>query len=240
MTALTAKRAKFMASVLAGVAVLSACSTKNYVRQQTQPIATKVNELDDMTARNTHAAKDVDQRAQAGIADVQQRAAAADQKAGAAAHQADAANTQAMGASNRAGTLESQVANLDNFRVVTTSTVNFGFNQDTLTPEAQASLDQVAAQVATASHYIISVEGGADAVGGSEYNYELSQRRANAVIQYLAGVKGVPPHKFYVIGLGKDKPVAPNTTNAGRAQNRRVEVKLLSSSVEPIAASAGH
>ncbi len=225
-------------AILSAVAILSACSTKNYVRQQTQPVANKVNELDDMTAKNTHGIKDVDQRTQAGIQGVQQQVTAADQKAAAAAQQSDAAQSQATGAINRASSLESQVANLDNFQLVTSATVNFGFNKDVLTPEAEASLDQLAAQAASAKHYIVSVEGGADAIGGSDYNYALSQRRANAVIQYLAGVKGVPPHKFYVIGMGKDKPVASNTTDAGRAQNRRVEVKLLSSAMEPVSASA--
>lgn len=230
-------RKSTFAFLLIAMAALSACSTKNYVRQETQPIANKVNELDDQTAKNTHGIKDVDQRAQAGIQGVQQAAAAADQKADAAAKQADSAQLQATGAITRAGTLESQVANLDNFQMVTSATVNFGFNKDVLTPEAQAALDQLASRIASAQHYIISVEGGADAIGGADYNYALSQRRANAVIQYLAGIKGVPPHKFYVIGLGKDKPVASNATDAGRAQNRRVEVRLLSSAVEPIAAS---
>ena len=224
--------------VLAAMAAFSACSSKNYVRQETQPIANKVNELDDLTAKNTHAIKDVDQRAQAGIQDVQTQAAAADQKAAAAATQADAAQLVASNTVSRAGSLESQVRNLDNFQLVTEATVTFGFNKDALTPAAQTELDQLAAQVANAKHYIISVEGGADAVGGHEYNYALSQRRANAVIQYLAGAKGIPAHKFYVIGLGKDKPVASNETDSGRAQNRRVAVRLLSSVTDAVPSTA--
>ena len=216
----------FLILILAASAATSACSTKTYVRQETQPIANKVNDLDDMTAKNTHAIKDVDQRAQSGIQDVQNAAAAADKKASDAAQQADAAQLMASNTVHRAGSLESQVQNLDNYKLVTTATVNFGFNKDVLTQEAQAHLDDLATQLAAAKHYIISVEGGADAIGGQDYNYALSQRRANAVIQYLAAAKGVPAHKFYVIGLGKDKPVAPNTTDSGRAQNRRVDAVL--------------
>jgi outer membrane protein OmpA-like peptidoglycan-associated protein len=55
----------------------------------------------------------------------------------------------------------------------------------------------------------------------------LSQRRANSVIQYLASKYNVPAHKIYVIGLGKDKPVEDNKTKAGRADNRRVDVRLM-------------
>ena len=61
----------------------------------------------------------------------------------------------------------------------------------------------------------------------SDYNYALSQRRANAVIQYLASQHNIPAHKIYLIGLGKDKPVESNKTADGRAKNRRVDVRLM-------------
>jgi outer membrane protein OmpA-like peptidoglycan-associated protein len=56
----------------------------------------------------------------------------------------------------------------------------------------------------------------------------LSQRRADAVVNYLAAKYNIPPHKFYLIGIGKDQAVASNHTAAGRAQNRRVNIKLMS------------
>jgi outer membrane protein OmpA-like peptidoglycan-associated protein len=68
-------------------------------------------------------------------------------------------------------------------------------------------------------------------VGSADYNYDLSQRRANSVIQYLASKYNVPAHKIYVIGLGKDKPVETNNTKAGRADNRRVDVRLMTNTV---------
>ena len=68
-------------------------------------------------------------------------------------------------------------------------------------------------------------------VGSAEYNYDLSQRRANSVIQYLATKYNVPAHKIYVIGLGKDKPVETNKTKQGRADNRRVDVRLMTNTV---------
>ena len=78
---------------------------------------------------------------------------------------------------------------------------------------------------------MVEVQGGADAVGSKDANYILSEKRADVVIQYLAQNYDIPAHKFYVIGLGKDKPVASNKTDAGRAKNRRVDVRLMTNEV---------
>ena len=75
-------------------------------------------------------------------------------------------------------------------------------------------------------------------MGSADYNYDLSQRRANSVIQYLASKYNVPAHKIYVIGLGKDKPVEDNKTSTGRADNRRVDVRLMTNTVGDTAPAA--
>jgi OmpA-OmpF porin, OOP family len=89
----------------------------------------------------------------------------------------------------------------------------------------------MAGSISTNKGYIITLEGSTDSVGSAEYNYDLSQRRANSVIQYLATKYNVPAHKIYVIGLGKDKPVETNKTKQGRADNRRVDVRLMTNTV---------
>jgi len=222
-------------SLVVALAILMAatigCASKNYVRQQTTPLINKTNELDDITAKNSRDIKDVDARAQAGIQQVNAQAAAADQKAQAAGQQADQAQTLANNATNRVDALQNVVANLDNYRVVTETSVEFGFDKDTLTKEAKAALDQLATNIPNTKGYIVAVEGGTDSTGDAEYNYGLSQRRANAVIQYLASEHNVPAHKIYVIGLGKDKPVESNKTASGRADNRRVDVRLMTNTV---------
>jgi len=209
------------------VAASIGCTTKNYVRQQTTPLINKTNELDDMTAQNTKAIKDVDQRAQAGIQTAQNNANQADQKALAAGQSADKAQMAANTAAQRVDMLTNTVVNLDNYRPVAETSVHFGFNKDNLTKEAREAIDQLAESVASTKGYIITVEGGTDSVGGADYNYELSQRRADAVIQYLASEKNIPAYKIYLIGLGKDKPVDSNKTSAGRAKNRRVDIRLM-------------
>jgi OmpA-OmpF porin, OOP family len=203
------------------------CTTKNYVRNQTTPLINKTNELDDMTAKNSRDIKDVDQRAQAGIQAVQARAAEVDQKALAAGSEADKAQMAANGATQRVDTLTNTVINLDNYHPVVETAVHFGFNKDNLTKDAREAIDQLAASVASTKGYIITVEGATDSVGSAEYNYDLSERRANAVIQYLAAEKSVPAYKIYLIGLGKDKPVESNKTRDGRAKNRRVDIRLM-------------
>src|SRR6476646_10096449 len=181
-------RTSLIVLLATSMAATVGCASKNYVRQETTPLINKTNELDDLTAKNTNAIKDVDARAQAGIQEVTAKAAEVDQKAQAAATQAD-------NAVHRVDSLQNTVANLDNYPVVTETAVHFGFDKDNLTKTAQEALDQLATDVTNAKGYIVTVEGGTDSVGNADYNYGLSERRANAVIQYLASKHSIPPHK---------------------------------------------
>ncbi len=219
--------------LLAGsMAATMGCASKNYVKQQTTPLINKVNELDDLTAQNTKAIKDVDARTQAGLQQVNAKTAEVEQKTEAAATQAAQAQTLADTATHRVDVLQNTVANLDNYRVVTETSVHFAFNKDNLTKDAKDSLDQLASDVPNAKGYIITIEGSTDSVGSADYNYGLSERRADSVIQYLASKYSIPAHKIYLIGLGKDKPVEDNKTRDGRAKNRRVDVRLMTNTVE--------
>jgi outer membrane protein OmpA-like peptidoglycan-associated protein len=214
--------------LLAGASMMfsAGCTTKNYVRQQTQPIVEKSNELDARTAKNNTAIHDVDARAQAGIQGVNTKAGDADQKALDARGRADQAQTLASQANSRADVLANQVANLDNYRPVAETSVHFAFNKADLTAKAKTALDQLLAEVPNTKGYLVVVEGDTDSVGSASYNYKLSERRADSVVQYLAQ-KNIPARKIYLIGMGKDKFVAPNTSADGRAKNRRVDVRLM-------------
>jgi OmpA-OmpF porin, OOP family len=215
----------------ASMAATVGCTTKNYVKQQTTPLINKTNELDDMTAKNSRDIKDVDARAQAGIQAVNQKTADVEQKAQAANQNASSAQQMADSANNRVSILTNTVANLDNYHAVAETSVKFGFNKDNLTTQAKQALDELAGKISGTKGYLIALEGGTDSVGSEEYNYDLSERRANSVIQYLASKYNVPAHKIYVIGLGKDKPVESNKTRQGRADNRRVDVRLMTNTV---------
>jgi OOP family OmpA-OmpF porin len=225
-------RASLVIALAVSMAASVGCASKNYVKEQTTPLINKTNELDDLTAQNTKAIKDVDARAQQGIQQVNQAAAAADQKAQAAGQQAAQAQQSADNAVHRVDVLSNAVANLDNYRVLSETSVHFGFDKDFLTKQAQEELDKLAATVPNTKGYIITVEGGTDSTGPSDYNYGLSERRADSVIQYLGSKYNIPAHKIYLVGLGKDKPIQDNKTREGRAANRRVDIRLMTNTVE--------
>ena len=151
-----------------------------------------------------------------------------DQHAGAAGQAADAASKNAQEAYNRVDSLAGVVANLDNYKPLSTVSVTFAFDKAVLTAEDRKQLDSFASTLATARGYILEVTGGTDSTGDAQYNYQLSQRRADAVVNYLSSKHNIPPHKFYLVGIGKDQQVASDRTAAGRAKNRRVEIKLMS------------
>ncbi|HKI25440.1 MAG TPA: OmpA family protein [Candidatus Sulfotelmatobacter sp.] len=224
-------RTSLVICLAASMVATVGCSSKNYVKQQTTPLINKTNELDDLTAKNTKDIKDVDARVQASLAEVNSKTDAVEQKATTAGQNAAQAQQVADAANTRVGVLTNTVANLDNYHPVAETSVKFAFNKDNLTQKAKDALDQLAGGIASTKGYIIALEGGCDSVGPADYNYDLSQRRANSVIQYLASKYNVPAHKIYVIGLGKDKPVESNKTSAGRADNRRVDVRLMTNTV---------
>jgi OmpA-OmpF porin, OOP family len=216
------------------------CSSKNYVRSQTAPIIQQTNELDTKTAADHRNIVDTDERAQRGINGAMTAANTADQHAQAAGQSADTANKSAQEAYNRVDSLTGVVANLDNYKPVSDVSVTFGFDKAALTKSDKEQLDSFAGNLANARGYILEVTGGTDSVGDANYNYQLSQRRADAVVNYLSAKYNIPPHKFYLIGIGKDQQVATDRTAAGRAKNRRVDIKLMTNSTadQPTTATA--
>jgi len=213
-----------------GLAALGAtgCATKNYVRSQTTPLVDRTDQLDAKTAANTQQIRTVDDRAQAGIKQAQGAADSANQNAQSATKAAGDAQTAATDVVHRADSLDSVVKGLDSYKQMSIVTVTFGFDKSILSKDDRDQLDTFAGQLGQVKSFILEVTGGTDSTGPAQYNYDLSQRRADAVVQYLAAKYGIAAHRFYLIGIGKDKEVAPNDTADGRKQNRRVEIQLLS------------
>jgi outer membrane protein OmpA-like peptidoglycan-associated protein len=217
----------FAAAALAALGA-TGCATKNYVRTQTTPLVEHSDQLEQKTAQNNRDIKDVDQRSQAGIQQAQSAADAASQKAQDSTKQAGDAENAANDAVHRADSLDSVVKGLDNYKKVGDVTVTFGFDKAVLTDDDRQQLDNFAQNLNSASGFLLEVTGGTDSTGPAQYNYDLSQRRADAVVQYLASKYNIPAHRFYLIGIGKDQAVADNATRDGRKQNRRVQVQMLS------------
>jgi len=121
-----------------------------------------------------------------------------------------------------------RITAMDDYVVQSTATVNFRVASAILSPEAKASLDEVASAATTMKGYVIEITGFASAEGGTKMNKQLSQRRAQAVIDYLVENHNVPLRRIgQSYGFGELQAVADNATREGREQNRRVEVKLL-------------
>ena len=121
-----------------------------------------------------------------------------------------------------------RVSALDDYDVQANVAVNFRVNSAVLSPEAKRQLDDFATKAEGAKAYMIEVAGHTDSTGSETKNFRLSRERADAVVQYLAVYHKIPLRRFVTpMGYGKTDAVADNTTPTGRAQNRRVEVKML-------------
>ena len=124
--------------------------------------------------------------------------------------------------------VNNRVDALDDYDVKENVAVTFRVNSAVLSPEAKRQLDEFAAKVANAKAYTIEVSGHTDSTGSEGKNFRLSRARAEAVVQYLAVNHKIPLRRFVTpMGYGKTEAVADNSTASGRAQNRRVEVKML-------------
>jgi outer membrane protein OmpA-like peptidoglycan-associated protein len=141
---------------------------------------------------------------------------------------ADEARREAAAAQQTADLANERISSLDDYDVQEAVVVNFRLNSAVLSPEAKRQLDALAEKALTSKGFVIEVAGHADATGSAARNFQLSQRRAEAVVQYLAVTHKIPLRRFITpMGYGKTEAVADNATASGRAQNRRVEVKML-------------
>ena len=209
------------------------CTTKSYVRQQVQPLISKVNELDERTAENTKQISAADARSQQGLESLNSGIERADQSARDAGTRAQQAQEAASTAQTKTASLGEVVDKLDSYHVVARVAVQFAFGEAHLDSQAKQELDQFSTQLSTAKSYLLVVEGRTDEAGSDTYNDDLSERRADQVARYLVSKHHVQPFKVHAIGLGKAKPVASNDTLGGRRANRRVDVELVSNIAAP-------
>jgi outer membrane protein OmpA-like peptidoglycan-associated protein len=126
------------------------------------------------------------------------------------------------------GAVNDRVTALDDYDVRENIAVTFRVNSAVLSSEAKQQLDDFASKTTNARAFMIEVSGHTDSTGSEAKNFRLSRERAEAVVQYLSVNHKIPQRRFVTpMGYGKSESVADNTTAAGRAQNRRVEVKML-------------
>jgi outer membrane protein OmpA-like peptidoglycan-associated protein len=144
------------------------------------------------------------------------------------AGQMDELYAVAAEARKEASNANERITALDDYEVGELVIVNFRVNSAALSPEAKEQLDTLADKALNAKGYMIEVAGHTDSTGSEAKNFRLSRQRAEAVIQYLAVNHKIPLRRFVTpMGYGKTEAIADNTTSTGRAQNRRVEVKMI-------------
>jgi outer membrane protein OmpA-like peptidoglycan-associated protein len=142
--------------------------------------------------------------------------------------QMDELYTVAAEARNEVRVANERISALDDYDVQDSATVNFAVNSIVLTAESRQRLDALAQKALAAKAYMIEVAGHTDSTGSASRNFQLSRQRADAVIQYLAVMHKIPLRRIVSpMGYGKTDSVADNSTASGRAQNRRVDVKVL-------------
>ncbi|HEY7172219.1 MAG TPA: OmpA family protein [Vicinamibacterales bacterium] len=227
-------RKLFMAATLAVFAIggTTACASKKFVRTNVGQVNEKVDSLgrtveetQERTRQNEGRISDVDQRAQAGIAKASQAAEAANTNANNVRTEAAAA-TKAV--DTKVDAIDKANKRLVFEVVLSEDSGNFKFGGIDLPQEAKAKLDEMIEKLkADPKGAFFEIEGHTDNVGDAKVNERIGLERAEAVKKYLYEQHQIPLHKMNVISYGEDKPVAPNKTKEGRAQNRRVVVKVL-------------
>jgi len=221
----------FVAVPVAVLAVggTTACASKKFVRTSVGEVNDKVDsmgrsleETQERTRKNEGRITEVDQKAQAAAQSAQQ----ANDAAGAANRAATEARSEANG---KFDAIDKANKRLVYEVVLSEDSGNFKFGKTELPDEAKAKIDEMVAHLKQdPKNIFIEIEGHTDNVGDKIVNQKLGLERAEAVQHYLYEQYQIPLHKMNVISYGEDKPIAPNKTREGRAQNRRVVIKVLS------------
>jgi peptidoglycan-associated lipoprotein len=220
------RKSLFAASILAlSVAVAPACATKKFVRGQVGEVNTKVDTLSGSLEETQERTRKNEER----IGQVDSKAEAAGKSASDARTAADAAASAAKEVNSRVEAVDKYNRRLVYEVTLSEDQGNFKFGRTELPDEAKARIDEVINQLkADPKGVFIEVEGHTDNVGTKEINERIGLERAEAVKRYIYESHQVPLHKINVISYGEDKPVSPNKTRDGRAQNRRVVIRVLS------------
>jgi len=217
--------------IVTALSVAPACATKKYVR-------TSVGEVNDKVVSQGKSLEETQER----VRQVEGRVTETDAKATAAGESASKANAAASAANDAAGkaaevgrnadtraaNIEAETRKLIFETVLSEDQGQFKLGKTELPTEATAALDTMVNQLKTDKKNVwVEIEGHTDSTGDKVYNEKLGMARAEAVKRYLYEHHQIPLHKINVISYGEEKPVAPNNTKDGRAQNRRVVIKVL-------------
>jgi outer membrane protein OmpA-like peptidoglycan-associated protein len=209
---------------------------KKYVARQLDPIRGRVNELDELTAKNSKMITDVDARATEGIRNAMGKANEADSHAVDAGNRADQAQHTADSANTRVAGVEQTVSTLDQYQAVTQTEIRFRPGQTILSQNAKDALDQIASSLKSQKGYILEVEGFSPGTGDTAI--VNSREMAQMVVRYLVLNHDLPVYRIYTVGMG-NAPLQAEDGKLHRARGGRVEVNLMKNSLSTVASVSG-
>ncbi len=202
-------------------------ASKKYVQRMTRPIKDRLNELDEITAADHTAIREIDERSQHGLQLASEKENLADQHSTDAANKAQMAQTSATQANSNVTTAEQMVGNLDRYQAKAQTEIRFRAGQTVLSKEAKDALDEMAAPLKDQRSYIIEVRG--YAAGSGQAAIASSGKMADSVVRYLVLTHNIPVYRIYVLSMG-NAPM-PDATGAKRMSGGRVEVNLMKNDV---------
>jgi outer membrane protein OmpA-like peptidoglycan-associated protein len=206
------------------VGTTTACATKKFVRTEVDAVGTRVETL----SQSIEATQEETRQNGARITQVDAKADQAGIWAKEAQTSAATANTAAAAAAQRAEAVDASTKRLVYEVVISEDQGQFKFGSAELPEAVQQRIDQMIADLkANPRGNFVEIEGHTDSSGDKMVNQRIGEARAEAVKRYLYEAHQVPLHKMNVISWGEEKPVSPNNTRDGRAQNRRVVIRIL-------------
>jgi outer membrane protein OmpA-like peptidoglycan-associated protein len=213
---------------------LNPFARKKYVNRQLDPIRGRVNELDELTAKNAKMIADVDARATEGIRNAMSKANEADTHALDAGNRANQAQQTAQQAHARIATVEETVSKIDQYQPVTQAEIRFRPGQSALSKNAKDALDQMATTLKGQKGYIVEVQGFSPGNGSTAI--ENSREMAQMVVRYLVLSHEVPVYRIYTVGMG-NAPIQAEDGKMHRQKGGRVEISLLKNGLGDLNAS---
>ena len=213
---------------------LNPFARKKYVNRQLDPIRGRVNELDELTAKNAKLIADVDARATEGIRNAMSKANEADTHALDAGNRANQAQQTAKQAHTRIATVEDTVSKIDQYQPITQAEIRFRPGQGALSKNAKEALDQMATSLKNQKGYIVEVQGYSPGNGTSAI--ENSREMAQMVVRYLVLNAEIPLYRIYTVGMG-NAPIQAEDGKIHRQKGGKVEISLLKNGLADLNAS---
>jgi len=214
---------------------LNPFARKKYVNRQLDPVRGRVNELDELTAKNAKQISDVDSRATEGIRSAMSKANDADSHAVDAGNRANQAQQTAQTAQTKIASVEQTVGKLDQYQPVTQAEIRFRPGQAALSQNAKEALDQMATTLKSQKGYIVEVQGFAPGIGNSAIS--SSREMAQMVVRYLVLNHDVPVYRIYTVGMG-NAPLPAEDGKLHRARGGRVEINLMKNGLADLGTTA--